>query len=105
MKPVELYVRHHAYLSGKPYVARLLGTHPRYGFDREFLPLRFAHRSRSGATGTKVALITEPGIFECQDPGKRGPVRTYVEVTDSGEVVSLSGPEEALERLTSLAAL
>lgn len=95
----EIAVEHNIHKTGKPYVARIVGTHPRYGLDREFLPLSWGYRSRSGQTGTRYATVTEPGVFEAQSPGRKGPERRYLAVLTDGSVRELSGPREALEVL------
>jgi hypothetical protein len=73
---VEIVVRGSVFESGKDYVARIVGTHPKYGLDREFLAAA-KEASRSGRTWCRRAIVTEPGLYEASSTGRRGPEREY----------------------------
>jgi hypothetical protein len=60
---------------GKSWVARIMGPHPKWGFDRKFLNKISYNYSSSGKTGTDYYKISEDGYYEIQEAWKG---RTYL---------------------------
>lgn len=73
---------------GKPYVARIVGTDPTFGLAREFLA-GYRDASNSGRTWWYRVDVTQPGLYEVQHSGRKGPKREYyvVRVGDDGKLV------------------
>ncbi|WP_067924835.1 hypothetical protein [Alicyclobacillus shizuokensis] len=78
---------------GREWVARIMGRHPKYRFEREFLAEAAREWSGSGKTGITVYELSD-GIYEVNEPWKG---RRFVEVAN-GEVRILKA-EEVLERV------
>ena len=51
-------------LGNKSWIAKITGTHPQYGLNREFCKKDRSDLSRSGKSGTVRFEVTEPGIYE-----------------------------------------
>ena len=74
---------HHVELSGrKAYVARLAGTHPTYGFDREWCDRVKTINGRRGWW----ARITRPGWYEAVTYGPTGARRTRYYANDGRDL-------------------
>ena len=58
------WIAHHYHNCKKPWVARLVGTHPTMGFERIFI------RSSNEKSKNDIEFepITTPGIYECRYP-------------------------------------
>lgn len=53
------------------YVAKIVGTHPRYKLDRQFLREDEKERSYSGKTGYNIYHIQDNGVYEKSSSGKK----------------------------------
>lgn len=71
---------------GKEWVARIIGRHPRFKFNREFLNPVERKWSSSGKTGTTYYSLKEGAIYEVNEPWKG---RYFVKV-ENGEVVVIT---------------
>jgi hypothetical protein len=91
---IEISVRGSVFERGKDYVARIVGTHPKYGLEREFLAAA-REASRSGRTWTRRAIVTEPGLYEASSTGRRGPKREYYLIEDHGGHLTVRGVSES----------
>lgn len=69
---------------GKPYVARIVGTDPKFGLAREFLA-GYRDASNSGRTWWYRVDVTLPGLYEVQHSGRKGPKREYYVVRVDGD--------------------
>jgi len=76
---------------GKEWVAAITGLHPKYTFERTFLPPYKRNWSRSGRTGKTFYKLEDGFVYEINEP-YRG--RRFVKVI-SGKVVEID-KEEAL---------
>lgn len=56
----------------KHFVARIVGRHPRYTFEREFVGKREGKRGES-----KLALVDSPGLYQVRDAWKRRDEDSY----------------------------
>jgi hypothetical protein len=83
-----LYVNHQP-SGGKEWVARIVGQHPKWKFEREFLSPVATNWSSSGRTGTTVFEMVEGGIYEVNEPWKG---RRFVTVRN-GEIVEIDVAE------------
>ena len=79
-KRVVIDVRHQP-SGGKEWVARIIGRHPKWKFEREFISPVGRDWSYSGKTGTTTFELEEGAIYEINEPW-RG--RCFVEVRDGG---------------------
>ena len=59
-------------LGGNAYVAKITGTHPRFGLAREFLRADESGRSNSGKSGLRCWYLPGDGLYEA----RRLPVTT-----------------------------
>jgi hypothetical protein len=53
---------------GKAWAARITGRHPKFSFEREFLPVFSADRSSSGKTGSNTYELSPGEIYEVNEP-------------------------------------
>lgn len=53
---------------GKTYVAKLVGPHPQYKVERQFVDYTSAQVSRTGKNGTKLFTLSGPGLYEVSSP-------------------------------------
>src|SRR5690606_26004294 len=84
-KTVILGVNHQP-SGGKEWVAKSVGLHPKFKFNREFLNPTERKWSSSGKTGTTYFRLKEGEIYEVNEPWKG---RYFVKV-ESGEVVVIT---------------
>ena len=54
----------HASSTKRPWLARIVGTHPRFGFTRTFLRGDETGLTPLGRTGEVVWEVDEPGLYE-----------------------------------------
>jgi hypothetical protein len=66
-KRVLLTVRHQP-SGGREWVARIVGRHPRYQFEREFLAPLARDWSSSGKTGYTTFELLIDGVYEVNEP-------------------------------------
>lgn len=92
-KKVLFDVRHQP-SGGKEWVARIVGRHPKWKFEREFVSPTARKWSGSGKTGTTTFELEEGAIYEVNEPW-RG--RCFVEVRNGG--VYEIGAAEVLSRI------
>lgn len=52
---------------GKTWIAKIIGKHPKYGFDRKFINKSHYDYSSSGKTGTDYFSLSEDGYYEGQE--------------------------------------
>ncbi|MGN2393268.1 hypothetical protein, partial [Pelomicrobium sp. G1] len=64
------------YGGSKPYIARITGRDPKFGFCREFLAAERS-ASKSGRTASVTAKVTEAGLYEIADTSERGKDKEY----------------------------
>lgn len=76
------------YGRGRNYVAKIVGAHPKWKLNREFLTANETHRSYSGKTGWDAFLIEDDGIYEKQSLGRR----EYF-LVENGEVTEIEYDE------------
>lgn len=89
------------YGGGKPYIARIVGTDPKFGLKREFVGARET-TSGSGRTGVITASISQAGIYEVCDTNKKGKQSNFYLVREfNGEPVKLPIREETVHELLS----
>lgn len=80
---------------GKTWMARISGTHPKYGLDREFVSEKRKERSSSGKTGTNEYVAKEGEVYEMNVAwGDR-----FFFTVENKEIKYLDGKEEALEKI------
>lgn len=72
------------YGGGTPWIARIIGTHPKWRINRHFLPVQRS-MSRSGRTGYASIQVTTPGLYECAHAWADGTRREYYLVIDRGD--------------------
>ena len=53
---------------GKEWVARIIGRHPKFKFEREFLLIVERHYSSSGKTGRSRFEIESGNVYEVNEP-------------------------------------
>lgn len=87
---------------GRTYVARITGRDPKYVFAREFCHGR-REASNSGRTWVYSSVIEQPGLYEVQSSGKRGPDREYY-VVEPQEDGTLTARQVSYEEALKLAA-
>lgn len=83
MMEVTLYAEKR-YGGGTPWIARIIGTHPKWRINRHFLPVQRS-MSRSGRTGYASIRVTTPGLYECAHAWADGTRREYYLVIDRGD--------------------
>src|SRR5690606_4715629 len=96
-------VAEQTYGGDTPYVARIIGTNPKYGLAREFLPV--ARRSnKRGTSSTATAVVAEPGLYELGHTTLDGKAPRYVVAGRlNGElVIARAKIETALEIAAAL---
>lgn len=84
----------------KPWVAKIIGLHPRYSFTREFVKAvyDYTYAAKSGK-GQTMYWFVPPGIYEVYYPTSwKHETRYFVRVTDEGDVIEISR-DEVLECL------
>lgn len=72
---------------GKEWVAEITGTHPKFGWAREFLRPIGRNRSSSGKTGSTSFLVLPDKIYQVNEPWKG---RYFIMVDENGEIHYLS---------------
>ena len=55
---------------GKEWVAEIIGTHPKFNFERRFLNPVERNWSGSGKTGSTTFLLEEDKVYEFNEPWK-----------------------------------
>lgn len=88
VKEVRLALNHQP-SGGKEWIARITGTHSKYGLARKFLKVEERDWSYSGRTGTTYYSLSEGGLYEINEPWKE---RRFVKV-EAGEVIEISATE------------
>lgn len=94
--------RERAYLApDRPWVARIVGTHPRFGFDRQFVTPKRDH-TNSNNNGSRGVMchyeLFDDGIYEVNEPvswkrveryfiEKRGAEHRRITLTEASELV------------------
>lgn len=89
---------------GKTYVARLVGPHPKYKVEREFVDAHSSQVSRSGKNGTRWYRLPGPGLYEVSSPDTGlydHAAKFWFELTASGEV-QLITQGEAISKAKAL---
>lgn len=80
-----------------PWVAELVGEHPRFGFERTFLDWNkdFAGANSAGSRGVMAVYILETGrVYEVKEKTSRKNSRRYFcRVTEEGEVQEITKTE------------
>lgn len=88
-----LEVRHQP-SGGKEWVAKIVGRHPKWKFEREFISPIARNWSSSGKTGVTVFELENGAIYEVNEPWKG---RYFVEV--DGDSVYVIDSVEVLNRV------
>lgn len=86
-----------------PWVARLTGTDPHWGFQRQFIKAAFdyTYARKSGGRGIYLYFALPPGIYEVYYPTSWKRERRYfARVNEAGEVFEITC-EEVFECLKS----
>lgn len=79
--------------NNKPWVAEIIGTHPKYRLDRRFLKgqLDFRNANRKG-NGVRMVFELESGrYYDCCTGKKRN--RYFCKVTDDGDIETVTNEE------------
>jgi hypothetical protein len=88
-----------------PWVARILGRHPKFRFDRDFVRgmKDYSKANGAGSRGVYSTYWLEPGIYEVAEKRSWGSSRRYFCVVYNGEVTEIpEGEVDAwLEKLRS----
>lgn len=85
---VRIEVRHQP-SGGREWVAEIIGRHPRWKFEREFLTPVDRRWSYSGRTGKTIFELEEGKLYEVHEPWKG---RRFVKV-EGGQVVKIDVDE------------
>ena len=85
-KKVIIKVRHQP-SAGKEWVAEIVGTHPKWKYERVFLKASDRRWSGSGKTGLTTFTLEEGKIYEVNEPWKG----RYFATVENGEIVYLNG--------------
>lgn len=85
-------------LNPRPWVAEIVGQHPRYGYERRFLRPRIDYRKASSTANRGVWFwwTLESGhIYEasCRTSWNSGQIRRFVTVTEDGDIKDLTREE------------
>lgn len=81
---------------GKQFIARIVGRHPKFTFEREFIGRKGGKRNESSE-----AMVDDPGLYQVRDIGRKGNADdSYFVIDLLGDVVVKSlplGQEEAMK--------
>lgn len=72
--------------SDKMWVAEIVGTHPRFKFERNFLTPDRQHVSRSGNAQWKVFTLVEGKVYQVNEPD----YLPYFAVVKNGKLINIS---------------
>jgi len=102
-KRTERYAEYLGRDKSRPWVARLIGLDPWYGFQREFVKPQqkdYSQANSIGSRGVFVYYTLEPGIYEVNKRETWSRVRRYFIQVDGATVTEISR-NEVMEWLRS----